>query len=251
MAPKKITVTRHAPANTIRDDFHTPSERSAFNPAHLAEPEPIMMLTTHEVQAMGGKWTGNNNRRVTSGPTKGAIERRPSVAHRDVDFRKREVAEETRGRYRTMLDANGHEVFIVHSNGAAHAPQIIEGRFSHDGYAAHVLRKDWGTGRIDVNGGCLLRQLRENRVNPRFLLVDLKGETMCAKDAKSCKHLDAERDARRARNLKRMAEVEINAKPEDQKRHEQLMANNDANQSTLVDAVSKLTAIVAELQKGK
>lgn len=178
-----------------------------FDPGDGAQ-QPIMMVTTGITQS-GAKWTGNNKRRTAEGK----IERLPSVAHTNQDFRALVVHEPSRRRFKTMMDIDGHVVSIVHSNAAAHAPRIeAGGKFSRDGYAQYQIDKSYGTGRIDMDGGCLIRQLKADAVNPRTIVArELVGPKvhMCKSDATSCPHLATEQKARRAKNDARMAALEV------------------------------------------
>lgn len=167
------------------------------------ESPPILMLSTKEMQ--GGRWKGNNARR-----TKGVIERLPSLAHVDDNIKARTVHPRARTRYRTMLTADGNERSIVHSNGAGHLPVIEDGRWSRDGYAQFVVSKGYALGWIDVHAGCVKRQIADKLVNPDALLChdEIAKLPVCAKEAKTCKHLELERGARQARHNEAMAKVE-------------------------------------------
>lgn len=197
--------------------------------------QPIMMVTT-AISKSGARWTGNNKRRTADGK----IERLPSVAHTNHDFRNLEVHEPSRRRFKTMLDIDGHVVSVVHSNAAAHAPKIeAGGKFSRDGYAQYVVDKSYGIGRIDMDGGCLIRQLKADTVNPRTIVArELVGPKakVCKADATCCPHMAIERDQRRAKNDERMAALE-----------ERYAAPSEARDARIAIAVAK--ALGAQVAK--
>lgn len=168
--------------------------------------EPVFWITTAETSRRTGahQWKGNNIVR-----TKDGIERRPSVAcSGESDYQNRRVHSRAHSRYQRRLDSAGHTVFAVVSNAAAHLPHIIEGKWSSDGYAADRLRKFYALGWIDVEAGCVKRQVADGLVNPRRLLVDVSTAKVCGKDATTCKHIEAEKAARQAKNAAAMAAIE-------------------------------------------
>jgi hypothetical protein len=192
--------------------------------------DPILWMLTTDNQ--GRRWRGNNNGR-------------PNLAHvyQLGDNFERTVDERTRNRYRTMVDHHGHLVDHVLSCGAAHVVEVINGRFSRDLHAQQRLDKAFALGWIDVNGGCLIRQVAQGLVRGNRLRVDLKGQKMCPVDAKSCKHVTAEREARQARNAAKMAAIELANKSEEKKNAE----SNAALTMQIAELVAQLAA--KELKK--
>jgi len=211
----------------------------------LADSTPIAMLHTSVLQ--GRPWRGNNTRRGEHGQ-----ERLPGYAHTDVTAKA--IAEPTRRRYRTMLDAAGNEISVVHSNGSAHAPEIVDGKWSTDGYARFTIAKGYAIGRIEhpETGGCLKRQLADRRVNPSrlFTLEDIKKAPVCKSDAKACKHYEAERDARRNHHAKAESEIADRHRSDDSKNQEKLVAAAGAGASEAIAAAlaKVLPTILAELK---
>jgi len=184
--------------------------------------QPILMMDTQDVQNVGpGRWRGNNVQRG-----KGGIERLPAVSHVTDDFRTRTEHPRARTRYRTMLTHDGNERTITHSNGAAHMPVIEEGRWSRDGWAQHMVNKGIALGWIDVNAGCVKRQIADKLVDPNALIERDKIAAMpvCARDAKTCKHLEIERTARKAQHNAEMDRLEADARRGEDRQAEALAA---------------------------
>lgn len=225
----KTTTTGTKPTTPIQTTANNSSvrtmrelgERAASSAGPMfSGPEPIRMVLTSDKR-------GDNNRYREPN---GKISRAPSVAHTpDSDYTDRKVDQRTRTRYRSMIDQHGHEVFVVHSNASAHAPAIEHGRFSRDGYTEHVLRKGFALGWIDVNAGCLARQVRDGLVDVRRLVADHGAAKVCRTDATTCIHIEAERTARQARNNAIQGQREVDARSgELRRRAEDARALRDA-----------------------
>ncbi len=230
--PPKMNDSKPPTATTTRTLVE--ARTSGFSTVNVTETTPAIMMMIHGTGphadiGNGRSWVGNNNRFTENGHDK-----RPSVAHEDLDFRNRKVAEETRSRFREMLTHEGHVVYQVHTNGASH----IVGFDKYgptDQYARFVFGKGYDTGRIDVNAGCLVRQIRDGQANPDWIVAtDVLSAKMCAKDAASCKHLEAERTARVERQRAKSAAIE---------------AKGDANSQSVIIAKAVAQALADHLGK--
>jgi len=214
----------------------TPRTNAIPQPVQIDDGQPIAWLTTREV--LNGPWRGNNRH---------GKERLPSIAHTaddSFDVRKRTVHPRAHSRYRRILNAAGNVVSVVHSNGASHLPVIEHGgRFSRDQYAQFVINKGVQLGWIDVDNGCLKRQLADGLVNPTRVLTyaDLKGSKQCA-PGKPCVHTDAELKARQARHSAREREADDRLKSSEQR----LMEEMKSRDGSIVDALTKVVAKPAE-----
>ncbi len=212
--PKQPLATGETAAVANAQQMRALGERaSSGNGPTFGPLEPCMWITTADVAHKTGPHTfkGNNARRIN-----GKVERRPSVAHTgECDYLDRKVHPRAQSRYRMMLDTTGNVCAIVHSNAAAHLPVIEHGRYSRDGYAQHVINKGFALGWIDVNAGCLKRQVADGLVSAAALVVDISKAHVCGKDVATCKHIAAEQSARQAKQAAAMAELERRATPPD------------------------------------
>lgn len=115
-----------------------------------------------------------------------------------------------------VIDHHGHEIFQPLSSSSARV--ATKKRFVVDGMHQRALDKRLRFGWIPV-ARCLVDVLDNEEVTPRSLLVSLDGEEPCAKGSYTeyapCKHVVAERDARRAKNAAAMAALEARNKPVD------------------------------------
>lgn len=164
---------------------------------------PIRMVTTQEV--IGRNWRGHTVGR----------ERLPAPAHVSSDVRSPEIWAPSLTRWRRVLRHDGHEVALVHSNGAGHAP-AIRGRFVTDQYAQHVLTKCYALGWLEHprTGGCAIAQIAMGMIDGRRMLVrEIAAEDAvpCSAENGVCPHYEAERDARRARQAEKMDRLEEQA----------------------------------------
>lgn len=208
----KKPITRHQPENSVRN-MRELGDRATDNLGpEFGAAEPVFWITTNEtsIRTGHGQWRGNNRRRMRDGREV----RLPNLAHSaESDYAPgtRVLHPRARTRYRIVIDHDGHEIASTISNAAAHLPHVIDGRYSSDGYAAMMLAKHRALGWISVDAGCLKRQVADGLVDARRLLVDLSKAKVCPKDAATCKHLDAEREARQAANAAKMEKLEIAA----------------------------------------
>lgn len=229
---KPITNATPATPTTSRDMRELgPRANQPIAPVFAAA-DPIMWSLTTDRRGPNRRAGNNGNH--------------PNVAHHYQlgDNFERTVDERTRNRYRTMVDHHGHLVDHVLSCGAAHVVEVIDGKFSRDAHAQSRIDKALALGWIDVNAGCLIRQVAQGLVRSNRLRVDLKGQKMCPVDAKGmCKHVKAEREARQARNAARMSAIELANKSEEKKNAE----SNAALTMQIAELVAQLAA--KELKK--
>lgn len=200
---RSVAKGEHVRAGSVQTMREVGERASSRDGVHFRDKEPCLWMTTYDNQVPGG-YKGNNVRRTASG----AIERLPSVAHENDDYTHRKVHARANTRWRPMLQADGTVASVVYSNAAAHLPSV-EGKFSRDGYAQHVINKGLALGWIHTEGDCLLRQIKEGLVNPAKVIArDVLKMKICPKDAASCRHIEAEKTARQAKNAERMAALE-------------------------------------------
>jgi hypothetical protein len=210
MARKSITSEPGTAANgrvrigsdSTSKNMMEPRSTAIQVPVHMEAESPILHLSTQEVlQSPLGPWRGNNRRR-----TKNGVERLPSVCHTTLPerFKDREIHPRAElGRYRTVLNQAGHEISQVLSNGAAHLVDVIDGRFSSNAYAMYAIGKGHALGWVPVpeEAGCTKRLIADGRVKAERLLKrdEIDALPVCKQGAKTCKHYELERDARRER----------------------------------------------------